>query len=192
MISRILALYALPSIFSLIEYPPSTATWKDMVTKAVNDHWEQKITTFVATYPSLRFLQIDNFKIGKAHLSVYSVSTNPIDTIRSKIRLKLISGTYILQSNRPSFNQHNSKMCPLCRSGVETRQHFILECEVLNDARWGKLAAFRDTFCETFGTPFESLPIEKQFQTIMDPSSYLQGDTTPDLIPLETCVTCCM
>ncbi len=188
MIGRILARYDLPSAHSLIEYPPSANVWKDKVTSAINTYWEDLITRLVATYPSLRFIHMDNFKIGKAHLSVFSVLSNPIDTIRSKIRLKLISGNYILQSNRPSFNQHNSRVCQLCRSDVETRQHFLMECESLKDARVRKLEAFEDTFLTIFGTPFSALPSDQQFQTLMDPSSFpLQapGDTTPDLIPLE-------
>ncbi len=186
MVSRVLAFYDLPSAFSLLQYPPTATVWKDKVTKAINAHWEHLITALTATYPSLRFVQTSSFRIGRAHHAVTSVLSNPIDTVKVKIRLKLLTGTYILQSNRPSFNQHNSRMCPLCRNGVETRQHFILECEVLNDARREKLAAFGDILYETFKVPFETLPLEKQFQYIMDPSSLLQGDTNPDLAELET------
>ncbi len=56
MISRILALYDLPSAHSLMETPPSPSLWKTKVTKAIHSHWERTILALVATYPSLRFI----------------------------------------------------------------------------------------------------------------------------------------
>ncbi len=112
MVSRILSLYDLPSIFSLVEYPPSAQMWKEKVTASVNSYWEQRILTLVPSYPSLRFIITDNFKIGKPHLSVHSVLTTPIDCQRFRIQLKLITGTFVLQSNRAnSFYNFGDLRC---------------------------------------------------------------------------------
>ncbi len=191
MVSRVLALYDLPSAFSLVTHPPPPNTWKDQVTQAVNTHWEGTITNLMSTYPSLRFVSTQDFKIGKSHLSVQSVLTNPLDSARSRIRLKLLTGTYSLQSNRPSFNQYNSRMCPLCKTEVETRMHFLMECTELEQARRGKMAVFSEAFSDAFGARYHALPQNEKFLALMDPSSFaLQafGDTTPapDLTPLET------
>ena len=45
---------------------------------------------------------------------------------RAEVKCKLITGTYILQGNRATFNQHDvNPTCKLCHTDPETRQHFL-------------------------------------------------------------------
>ena len=57
------------------------------------------------------------------------------DAHRLRVRLKVATGTYTLQTNRASFNNFTSNPeCLLCGECDETTQHFLLECKALNDA----------------------------------------------------------
>ncbi len=194
MVRRILAFYGLPSPFALLDHPPTTEPWKNMVTKAVNTYWEQRISTRAATYPSLRFMATQTFRIGKSHPAIVSISSNPYDTFRSRVRLKLMTGTYTLQSNRPAFNQSATKICVLCQAGVESREHFILTCPALENDRRQVLEDLTKTFQPTFKVPFSALSTPEQLQAIIDPTLFLlQGDTnhhhsSPDLVQYEAAV----
>ena len=46
----------------------------------------------------------------------------------------MMGWTYILQSNRPVFNQYAVNLtCSLCSDAPETRKHFIAECNTGRD-----------------------------------------------------------
>ena len=48
----------------------------------------------------------------------------------------LATGTYILQTNRASFNQNKvDPTCMLCKNGKESLQHLLLDCSVLSSIR---------------------------------------------------------
>ena len=53
-----------------------------------------------------------------------------------RIRLKIATGTYILQANRASFNRSQlNPICLLCGNGEETLDHFLLTCDRLDGIR---------------------------------------------------------
>ncbi len=194
MVRRILAVYSLPSAYLLVDHPPTPDTWKSMVTSAINSYWENKISRVTATYPSLRFMDTKTFKIGTAHPAVTSITSNPFDTVRSRVRLKVLTGSYVLQSNRPAFNQSYSRLCALCKTGDETREHFLLTCPALQDDRMEKIREVDEILTDILNTPLMSLPADKQLAVIIDPSNFiLQGDTKsrvsrPDLASLEAAI----
>ena len=52
--------------------------------------------------------------------------------LRIPVRLRIATGTYILQCNRASYNQFESDAtCNLCGKSDETLTHFLLECDTL-------------------------------------------------------------
>ena len=77
-----------------------------------------------------------NCKIGQCHPLATTISANMRDIIRIPIRLKIATGTYILQANRASFNRSQlNPICLLCGNGEETLDHFLLICERLDGIR---------------------------------------------------------
>ena len=80
-------------------------------------------------------------KIGNCHHVWSTVRINVHDNRRAQIKCKLLTGTYILQTNRATFNQYAvNPTCKLCSFTPEIRQQFISECEFLNAER----KAYRD------------------------------------------------
>ena len=52
------------------------------------------------------------------------------------MKTKMLTGTYILQSNRARFNQYEvDPTCQMCHKVPETRTHFLLHCPALEEAR---------------------------------------------------------
>ena len=68
-----------------------------------------------------------SYKIGQCHPLATTISANMRDIIRIPIRLKIATGTYILQANRASFNRSQlNPICLLCGNSEETLEHFLL------------------------------------------------------------------
>ena len=78
---------------------------------------------------------MEDYQPGKRHPSIQYVN-GMRDALRVSTKVKLLTGTYILQSNRSTFNQNElSPLCLLCREDDETIEHFLLHCPVLDSVR---------------------------------------------------------
>ena len=68
------------------------------------------------------------------HLLKSAKNVREINWIHTKI--KIATGTYVLQTNRAAFNQNKvDSTCLVCRKDEETMQHFLLECSELHMIR---------------------------------------------------------
>ena len=101
----------------------------------MNRHWEENIKASALLYSSLRFLNCSNFTCGKRH-SLIKTLGNIREVPRVSTKLKLVTGTYILQTNRATFNQNQvNPVCLLCQREDETVSHFLLHCPALDSIR---------------------------------------------------------
>ena len=93
----------------------------------------------------------------------------------------LYTSTYTLQSNRAVFNKHAvDPTCKLCRSAPETSQHFLVECQALNDERrkyLGEYCVVTDRHNVDLSCPVTVKRL------ILDPSVFT--DSLPDIVKLE-------
>ena len=78
---------------------------------------------------------MEHYSCGNVHHLLKSAkSVREINRIHTKI--KIATGTYVLQTNRAAFNQNKvDSTCLVCRKGEETMQHFLLECSELHMIR---------------------------------------------------------
>lgn len=101
----------------------------------VNTHWEKQVRESAVLYSSLRFLNVSEFSCGKRHPLLRSLG-NIREVPRISIKLKLVTGTYIFQTNRATFNQNQvNPVCLLCHQENETTEHFLLHCPALASLR---------------------------------------------------------
>jgi hypothetical protein len=56
------------------------------------------------TKSTLKYLNIDNMEIRKTHMVWESAGYETMSVSKAMIKVKLLLGTYILQSNRHKFN----------------------------------------------------------------------------------------
>ena len=119
----------------LLENPPTKYAWKRSVHKQIIEHWTGAIKSQASLYPSLGYLVVENYAFGRIH-NLLKACRNARKIHRVHTKLKIATGTYILQTNRASFNLNRvDPTCMMCRSREETVQHFLLECPVLSTKR---------------------------------------------------------
>jgi hypothetical protein len=131
-IREILALYQLPSTHQLFDATPTRLGWKNRVYKAIEKYWEETISRTGNLYSSLASFDFSSFKIGKTHPALVGVQSTEWDIRRMATKLRLLTGTYHLQTNRKAFNQYtvNTK-CALCLADDDDLEHMLSTCSRL-------------------------------------------------------------
>ena len=105
-----------------------------MVKKFIDLSWDENLKEDASTKSSLQYLDIESCSVSKPHAIWGAAQYSIVDSRMAVIHARLLLGTYTLQANRANFNQHAvDATCPLCNSGPEDRQHFILHCDTLKD-----------------------------------------------------------
>ncbi|CAH1802943.1 unnamed protein product, partial [Owenia fusiformis] len=73
---------------------------------------------------------------GSLHSSWANSHLNHHDTLRATVKARLMTGTYILQSNRAALNQYRvDPTSQLCLISSETPAHFVTNCPALSKTR---------------------------------------------------------
>ena len=88
---------------------------------SVDSYWVERLIVAATLYPSLKFLNVKKFQHGKCHQLLKAISGSDREATRLPVKLKIATGTYILQSNRAAFNRNPLKAtCLLCNNKDET------------------------------------------------------------------------
>ena len=118
-VKKVLILYDLPSTESLLDNPLGKLEWKKQFNIVINEHWTEKILCRSELYSSLRYLS-KTFIVGKCHPAVKPYCYSNRDIYRIPVKNKILTGTYILQSNRAKFNQNEENpTCQLCQTEMK-------------------------------------------------------------------------
>ena len=127
--------YDLPQPLDILNDPPGKEKWKRIVNKQVNGYWTARLSHQSTLYSSFKYLHTEDYSYGQRHPVIQTIG-NAREIPRISTKLKLVTGTYILQSNRAAFNQNAiDPTCLLCKNGEETIKHFLLSCTALSSAR---------------------------------------------------------
>ena len=71
---------------------------------------------------------------------------------KAGIKARLMTGTYVLQSNRAKFNQYSVyQTCLLCDDDPEDQEHFLLKCHSLSETRDPFIEMIRHVLTEYLG-----------------------------------------
>ena len=89
--------------------------------KYVQQQWHED----AQSKSTLKYLNIDHCKVGSVH-NVWKLTSHSIrDVRRAQIKVKLLTGSYILQSSRSKFSKSAiSDTCLLCKVAPEDLKHF--------------------------------------------------------------------
>jgi hypothetical protein len=119
--------------------PISKEGWKDLITSSVKNFWVMKLKRTAIEKSSLKHINLIYLSEGEPH-PVWPEDAPPVGILAASYRAKMLSGTYILQSTRAKFNQHEvDPICLLCREEEEDMIHFIVRCPALKAIRSTKL-----------------------------------------------------
>ena len=135
-VNKVLEQYGLPSTLDLLDAGYAKAQWKSLYEQAVNEYWSDKILEEAMGKTSMRFMNVQNYPIGLAHLVWRDAGYDIMSVQRAGWKARLMSGTYMLQATRARFNQFEvDPTCLLCFKEPENIEHFLLRCESLNKIR---------------------------------------------------------
>ncbi|CAC5407671.1 unnamed protein product [Mytilus coruscus] len=135
-IEFVLQQYNLPTIEELWDNTPSKFTWKHTVRSAISDFWNDKFRTEIAQKSTLNRLDTNSIKIGETHPVWNSALNIPDETKRAIVKARILTGTYMLQSNKAKFGIDNvDATCPICFIEDENLIHFITRCPAFEGIR---------------------------------------------------------
>ncbi|CAC5381930.1 ANPRA [Mytilus coruscus] len=127
--------YDIVELEQYLEKPLTKIEWKKFTTKKIHKYWEGAIKTKMKRYSTLRYLKCE-YDIGRIHPLLKTTSANITEIKKLSICSKLVTGTYILQSNKAEYSNYaTNPMCRLCNKADETIEHFILLCETTSQIR---------------------------------------------------------
>ena len=162
--ARRLARYKIEAL-GILRQEANPAHLKD----TIGDYWASLLREEASLKSSLRYLNTSLCDLRHPHRIWTSTGSNPAEAKKAVQKVKLLSGTYTLQSNKAVFNQFQVvATCPLCKLAAEDRHHFVLECPTLDLIRSKYMP-----FITQLIPDFTSFNRDQQLSTILD--------THPDL-----------
>ncbi|CAC5406181.1 unnamed protein product [Mytilus coruscus] len=133
-VTGVLALYDLPSITTLSQNLPSKLKWKATVKLAIQDYWTKTLIKEIETKSSLSYLDKTLLRIGSTHPVWTSLSSTVSDVKKGAIKVRLLTGTYLLDRSKFSGGRE-SALCKCCGTSDEDIIHFLLLCPALHQQR---------------------------------------------------------
>ena len=128
--------YKLPSTLDLLSIEFSKNAWKQTVDNQINAYWVDKRKLEASEKSSLRFLNTQKYEIGEVHYVWKNAGFNLMAIKKAGMKARLMTGTYVLQSNCAKFNQYSvNPTCLLCGEDPEDLEHFLLKCRALTVTR---------------------------------------------------------
>ena len=125
-----------PAVIGALSNPWTKDTWKEFTRQAVGSHWMAELVSGAECKSSLQYLDLTDIRPNAAHHLWPRGGSSSGKRVAASFRAKLISGSYILQTNRARFNQNKvNPTCPLCKSAPEDLPHFLLSCPSLAPPR---------------------------------------------------------
>ena len=111
-------------------------------------------------YSGLQYLSYENLGNGKTH-PIFKINYHsPVDVARLPVKLKLLTGSYILWSKIiKMYESETDPRCLLCKREAENEEHFILKCK--------KFSSIRNPIIEEISMPLNTCNIE--FQELSNP-----------------------
>ena len=135
-LKAVLHKYGLPKPDELLETVPTKQQWKITVKDAILKYWEEKWEKKKSEKSTMKFLDIKKKPVGNPHQILYLAPKTTLEVRKAKVKAKLITRTYTLQSDKTKFtkNQEN-EIYPLCHSDTVDTEHFLLICPSLKSVR---------------------------------------------------------
>lgn len=151
-LSMILQKYELPSLCELYCSNFTKLQWKQKCVKAVNSFWTKELISDIKTKKTLKYLSVQNLRIGSTHLVWRTVESSVADVRKAVVKARILTGTYILQKNRQTFSNGTvDAVCRHCRLGDEDLLHLVSRCPAFHSIRVATVNSLRDIVTNQLG-----------------------------------------
>ena len=150
-VNKILRKYDLKEAYNYLDNPIKNSPWISLVKSRVNDHWCTQLTTLAQLYKGLQYLTNHNKSKSKLHPILKHRCYSSLDISRIPVKLRLVTGTYVLQAKRIKYYRNETDpACLLCGAAEENILHFILQCEKLQSERVALLSEINSIWQNEF------------------------------------------
>ena len=137
--------------------------------KGINAYWIERTTSLAKLYTGLRYLNSDILMPGKIYPILRIKHQSPRDSKRVPTKIKLLTGTYILQPLRYKiYKEGTEDHCIACECKEETLEHLLIECESWNYLRDPILQTIKNLLTTNGNVRVEDLTCEMTIQVLMD------------------------
>ena len=111
--------------------------WKLLVKRTLRVYWEDQLRKEAEEKSTLERCHLDSFHIGSTHPVWVTVNSNRVDVMRAIVKVRILTGTYLLQVHRKKFSMDGvtDACCPLCYLEDEDIVHMLIRCPALNEVR---------------------------------------------------------
>ena len=128
--------YGLSNAYLVKDSFQTKGALKEAISRGVDKYVQQQWHEDAQSKSTLKYLNIDHCKVGSVHNVWKLTSHSTRDVRRAQIKVKLLTGSYTLQSSRSKFSKSAiSDTCLLCKVAPEDLKHFLLDCSRLQPVR---------------------------------------------------------
>ncbi|CAG2193840.1 unnamed protein product [Mytilus edulis] len=132
----LLAKYNLPDIFDKNIPIPSKLSWKKLVKTEISSFWTLGLKEEAHQISSLKFLNLNFGNANSTHPVWDSVEQNLIEIRKASTKVRMLTGTYMVQADKHKFSQYTiDPTCLLCHREIEDILHVLTQCPVLCNER---------------------------------------------------------
>ena len=132
----LLAKYNLPDIFDKNIPIPSKLSWKKLVKTEISSFWTLRLKEEAHQMSSLKFLNLNVGNANSTHPVWDSVEQNLIEIRKASTKVRMLTGTYMVQADKHKFSQYTiDPTCLLCHREIEDILHVLTQCPVLCNER---------------------------------------------------------
>lgn len=148
----ILVKYNLPSLSEIQQMTKDE--WKSTVKQTVREYWTEKLQEEAGNRSTLERCHIPALQVGGTHIIWETVQSCRMDVIRAATKVRMLTGTYLLQSHKKKFNLDgvSSSTCPLCCLEDEDIVHMLTRCPALNTTRQQYLGDIKQSLQHFLGS----------------------------------------
>lgn len=134
-ISKILEMYNLPTVSSLMDNNQTKPQMKKYFSQKVTQYWTNKLLADAQKKITLQYLALPPLDSKIIHPLWSTVANNTHDVRRAMIKAKIATNTILLQERLHKFSLSKSPICELCGIENEDTIHFLKRCPALYFAR---------------------------------------------------------
>ena len=126
--------------------PMTKRMWITSIKREIQNYWQKLITSIASYYPRLKYLNSADYRPGNIHPLLKIKCSSSIEISGIPPKLKMLTGTYILQTIRTKMYADEDAKCQLCKVETETLEHLLLDCTELSNIRNPILRQIQDIF----------------------------------------------
>ena len=179
-IRKLLHKYDLPSAYDILMKTPPAKEWRRRVKKAIYGYWIEKIKEDAHSRKTLKYLNIDIYRVGRLHDVWGNVGINHFEIKRAQVKTGMMVGRYLLGVEESRY-RNTDPTCELCNAEEEDIAHFLLRCPALENVRGGYMRKLREDLQRYDGdTEMIFQDSERLMQLILDCTVTLQDSPARD------------